>query len=111
LRGTDGGAFIAVLIEHHLLPTVGRFPLDRLSPQLIQRLIVDKDCARATQTVCHIHGMLHLALDHAVAMQMRRGLDRIFHKPVEYLGCVRQYSRSNWKLIGHSSLTATGDHN
>jgi anthranilate 1,2-dioxygenase large subunit len=29
---------------------------------------------------------------------MCRGLDRIFHKPVEYLGCVRQYSRSNWKL-------------
>lgn len=25
-------------------------------------------------------------------------LRRIFHKPVEYLGCTRQYSNSNWKL-------------
>ena len=24
--------------------------------------------------------------------------DRIFHKPVEYLGCTRQYANSNWKL-------------
>jgi anthranilate 1,2-dioxygenase large subunit len=29
---------------------------------------------------------------------MRPGLDRIFHKPIIYLGCVRQYSKSNWKL-------------
>jgi anthranilate 1,2-dioxygenase large subunit len=29
---------------------------------------------------------------------MRPGLDRLFHKPVDYLGCVRQYSKSNWKL-------------
>ncbi len=25
-------------------------------------------------------------------------IDRIFHKPVEYLGCTSQYSNSNWKL-------------
>ena len=25
-------------------------------------------------------------------------IQRIFHKPIEYLGCTRQYSRSNWKL-------------
>jgi len=25
-------------------------------------------------------------------------IDRIFHKPVEYLGCTRQFSNSNWKL-------------
>jgi anthranilate 1,2-dioxygenase large subunit len=25
-------------------------------------------------------------------------IDRIFYKPVEYLGCTRQYSNSNWKL-------------
>jgi anthranilate 1,2-dioxygenase large subunit len=25
-------------------------------------------------------------------------LDRIFHKPIEYLGCTRQFSNSNWKL-------------
>jgi len=29
---------------------------------------------------------------------MRPYIDRIFHKPIEYLGCTRQYSNSNWKL-------------
>jgi anthranilate 1,2-dioxygenase large subunit len=29
---------------------------------------------------------------------MRPYVDRIFHKPVVYLGCTRQYSNSNWKL-------------
>jgi anthranilate 1,2-dioxygenase large subunit len=29
---------------------------------------------------------------------MRPYIDRIFCKPVEYLGCTRQFSRSNWKL-------------
>jgi len=29
---------------------------------------------------------------------MRPYIERIFCKPVEYLGCTRQYSRSNWKL-------------
>jgi anthranilate 1,2-dioxygenase large subunit len=30
--------------------------------------------------------------------QMRERLGRIFHKPITYLGCTRQYSKSNWKL-------------
>jgi anthranilate 1,2-dioxygenase large subunit len=30
--------------------------------------------------------------------QMCERLDRIFHKPTTYLGCTRQYSKSNWKL-------------
>jgi anthranilate 1,2-dioxygenase large subunit len=30
--------------------------------------------------------------------QMRERLNRIFHKPITYLGCTRQYSKSNWKL-------------
>jgi anthranilate 1,2-dioxygenase large subunit len=30
--------------------------------------------------------------------EMRPWLDRIFHKPIEYLGCTRQFSKSNWKL-------------
>ena len=30
--------------------------------------------------------------------RMRPGLDRVFHKPIVYLGCSRQYSKSNWKL-------------
>ncbi|MBK6411668.1 anthranilate 1,2-dioxygenase large subunit AndAc [Sphingopyxis sp.] len=29
---------------------------------------------------------------------MRPYVDRIFCKPVEYLGCTRQFSKSNWKL-------------
>lgn len=29
---------------------------------------------------------------------MRPYIDRIFHKPIVYLGCTRQYSKSNWKL-------------
>ena len=29
---------------------------------------------------------------------MRPYVDRVFHKPVEYLGCTRQFSNSNWKL-------------
>jgi anthranilate 1,2-dioxygenase large subunit len=46
-----------------------------------------------------------------IGPQMRPGLDRIFHKPIVYLGCTRQYSNSNWKLynenvrdIYHASL-------
>jgi anthranilate 1,2-dioxygenase large subunit len=30
--------------------------------------------------------------------EMRPWIDRIFDKPVVYLGCTRQYSKSNWKL-------------
>jgi anthranilate 1,2-dioxygenase large subunit len=30
--------------------------------------------------------------------EMRPWIDRIFHKPIEYLGCTRQFSHSNWKL-------------
>lgn len=33
-----------------------------------------------------------------VGAPMRTYIDRVFHKPVEYLGCTRQYSDSNWKL-------------
>jgi len=33
-----------------------------------------------------------------IGPQMRPFVDRIFHKPVVYLGCTRQYSDSNWKL-------------
>jgi anthranilate 1,2-dioxygenase large subunit len=29
---------------------------------------------------------------------MRPYVDRVFHKPVVYLGCTRQFSNSNWKL-------------
>lgn len=30
--------------------------------------------------------------------EMRPGIDRILHKPIEYLGCSRQHVNANWKL-------------
>ena len=33
-----------------------------------------------------------------IGEQMRPWIDRILHKPIVYLGCTRQYSKSNWKL-------------
>ncbi|MEE2981727.1 MAG: Rieske 2Fe-2S domain-containing protein [Pseudomonadota bacterium] len=33
-----------------------------------------------------------------IGPEMLPWVDRIFHKPVEYLGCTRQYAYSNWKL-------------
>jgi anthranilate 1,2-dioxygenase large subunit len=38
------------------------------------------------------------ALPDYIGPVMRPYVDRIFHKPIEYLGCTRQYSNSNWKL-------------
>jgi anthranilate 1,2-dioxygenase large subunit len=37
-----------------------------------------------------------------IGPQMRAGIDRIFHKPIVYLGCTRQYSKSNWKLYSEN---------
>ena len=51
------------------------------------------------------HGLLFATFSSTVAdlpeyigPQMRPYVDRIFHKPIVYLGCTRQYSDSNWKL-------------
>lgn len=33
-----------------------------------------------------------------IGEQMRPWIDRVMHKPIVYLGCTRQYARSNWKL-------------
>jgi len=33
-----------------------------------------------------------------LGQEMRPWIDRIFHKPIVYLGCTRQFSKSNWKL-------------
>lgn len=38
------------------------------------------------------------ALADYIGAEMRPWIDRIFHKPIVYLGCSRQYSKSNWKL-------------
>jgi anthranilate 1,2-dioxygenase large subunit len=37
-------------------------------------------------------------LEEYLGAEMRPWIDRIFAKPVVYLGCTRQYSKSNWKL-------------
>ena len=37
-------------------------------------------------------------LEEYIGPEMRPYVDRVFHKPVEYLGCTRQFSDSNWKL-------------
>jgi len=49
-----------------------------------------------------------------IGPRMRPGLDRIFNRPIAYLGCTRQYSKSNWKLYSenvrdpyHASLLHT----
>lgn len=38
------------------------------------------------------------SLNDYLGPEMRPWIDRIFHKPIVYLGCTRQYSNSNWKL-------------
>ena len=38
------------------------------------------------------------SLSDYIGAEMRPWVDRIFHKPIVYLGCTRQYSKSNWKL-------------
>lgn len=38
------------------------------------------------------------SFDQYVGTDMATYIDRIFHKPIEYLGCTRQFSNSNWKL-------------
>ncbi len=55
--------------------------------------------------VARYRGLLFGTLDSVVPSfeeyvgpEMLPWLDRIFHKPIEYLGCTRQYARSNWKL-------------
>lgn len=37
-------------------------------------------------------------LDEYLGAEMRPWIDRVMHKPIVYLGCTRQYARSNWKL-------------
>ena len=38
------------------------------------------------------------SLENYLGPEMLPWVDRIFSKPVKYLGCTRQYSHSNWKL-------------
>jgi len=48
-----------------------------------------------------VFGSLSVAgpdLETYLGPEMLPWIDRIFHKPVEYLGCTRQYAKSNWKL-------------
>lgn len=63
------------------------------------------DHAMPAVRVCNYRGIVFGTLsDSAPSLEdylgdeMRPWVDRIFHKPVEYLGCTRQYAKSNWKL-------------
>lgn len=38
------------------------------------------------------------SLSDYIGPKMQPYIDRIFNKPIVYLGCTRQYSKSNWKL-------------
>jgi len=42
------------------------------------------------------------ALYDYIGPRMRPGIDRIFHKPIVYLGCTRQYAKANWKLYNEN---------
>jgi anthranilate 1,2-dioxygenase large subunit len=51
------------------------------------------------------HGLVFATFSEAVPTlvdyigpTMCKMIDRVFHKPIVYLGCTRQYVRSNWKL-------------
>lgn len=61
----------AEYINLHTIPTLGKVPLARLSPQQVQALYADKLAAGLSPTtVHHLHAVLHRALDQA----MRWGL-------------------------------------
>jgi anthranilate 1,2-dioxygenase large subunit len=60
----------------------------------LQRLRVDSYCGLIFATFSDRAPSLYDYLGSA----MRPGLERLFHEPVDYLGCVHQYSKSNWKL-------------
>lgn len=38
------------------------------------------------------------SLEDYLGAEMRPWIDRVMHKPIVYLGCTRQYAKSNWKL-------------
>src|SRR5579875_474333 len=55
------------LIERHILPTLGKVTLQKLSPQQLQKLYNSKlQEGYAPQTVKHIHRVLHKALNDAL---------------------------------------------
>jgi integrase len=54
-------------LDKHVLPTLGRIPIQKLTPQHVQAFYTHKQQeGLSAESVNNIHGMLHKALDHAV---------------------------------------------
>jgi integrase len=59
------------IVRLHLVPTLGKVKLDKLSPQHLEALYTSKlESGLSTTTVAAIHNFLHTALDGAVRMEM-----------------------------------------
>ncbi len=66
------------IIDHHLIPSFGELPLQKLTPSKIQsawaqELIkgrIGKEGGLSPQTVLHHHRLLHLAMDKALKLQL-----------------------------------------
>jgi integrase len=57
----------AELVRLHVVPTIGKIALTKLTPQRIQQLYTEKLASGlSTTTVRHLHAMLHTALEQAV---------------------------------------------
>ncbi len=55
------------LMRVHVIPTLGKVPLAKLTPQRLQALYADRLASgRSQTTVRHIHAVLHTALEQAV---------------------------------------------
>ena len=57
------------IIRLHLVPTLGKLPLQKLTGQHLQRLYTQKlESGLSSTTVSAIHNMLHTALDNAIKL-------------------------------------------
>ncbi len=68
------------LVHSYILPALGRYPLQKLTPQHVQRLYRQKsDDGLKPKTINAIHGVLHKALDVAVLWNLvpRNVCDRV----------------------------------
>jgi integrase len=59
------------IIRLHLVPTLGKLPLQKLTAQHLQRLYAEKlESGLSSTTVAAIHNMLHTALDNAIKVSI-----------------------------------------
>jgi len=72
-----------VNVEKHLVPMLGRIPLDQLSPRHVQEMINGRLAAGlSTKTVAYIHQVLRTALSLAVRWDMvQRNVARLVDRP------------------------------